>query len=306
MAGTLPGTERSGSPVKHVGIVAKPGLHEAALLLVELGTWLAMRGLTAHYETSTATLARGPVPGQVHSPEELPSVIDMLLVLGGDGTLLGAAGRLARSGRQVPVLAVNFGSLGFLTEVTLPEIHSALEQAVSGSTTVEPRSMLEATIRRGDATSESYLALNDVVIGKGPLSRMIDLAVSVDEHFVARFKADGLILATPTGSTAYNLSAGGPIVHPAVDAVVLTPIAPHTLTNRPIVLPASITIDVGATDDAEARDDTHVTFDGQTGVLLASGDALRITRAPYVLHLLKPANRNYYAVLRQKLKWAER
>src|SRR5690606_13220153 len=167
----------------------------------------------------------------------------LLVVLGGDGTLLGAAGRLARAGRAVPVLAVNFGSLGFLTEVTLPELYDALTLAVEGGGAEEERLMLSAVVVRADGREEPYLALNDVVITKGPLSRMIDLAVTVDDHFVARFKADGLILATPTGSTAYNLSAGGPIVHPAVDAVVLTPIAPHTLTNRPIVLPGSVTAD---------------------------------------------------------------
>jgi len=293
--------------VEHVGIVAKPGLRDAARLLVELGSWLGARGITAHYDANTAALAASPVQGPVHEAEALPGAIDLLVVLGGDGTLLGAARRLAHSGRDVPVLAVNFGSLGFLTEVTLPELYVALEEVIGGGTRIERRLMLSATVVRASGDEETFLALNDVVIGKGPLARMIDLAVSVDEHFVARFKADGLILATPTGSTAYNLSAGGPIVHPAVDAVVLTPIAPHTLTNRPIVLPAAITIDVGANGDTEAsRDDTFVTFDGQTGVTMSSGDRLRVTRAPYTLRLLKPVTRSYYAVLRQKLKWAER
>jgi NAD+ kinase len=308
MAGTLPGSGHAVTdPVAHVGIVAKPGLREAGLLLVELGAWLHARGITPHYDLATAALAVSPVPGCVHGPDALGRTIDLLVVLGGDGTLLGAAGRLARAGCTVPVLAVNFGSLGFLTEVTLPELYPALEQAIAGRTAVELRRMLSARIVRADGTVDTYLALNDVVIGKGPLSRMIDLAVSVDTHFVARFRADGLILATPTGSTAYNLSAGGPIVHPAVDAIVLTPIAPHTLTNRPIVLPASITIEVAASHDGDApSDDMFVTFDGQTGVGLARGDTLQVTRAPQVLQLLKPMLRSYYAVLRQKLKWAER
>lgn len=293
---------------RHVGIVAKPALHEAGLLLVELGEWLTARGHAVHYEAPTAALASGPVPGAVHEPADLPGHIDLLVVLGGDGTLLGAAGRLARAGRDVPVLAVNFGSLGFLTEVTLPELYDALTLAVEGGAIEEARLMLRATIVRADGRTEPFLALNEVVITKGPLSRMIDLAVSVDDHFVARFKADGLILATPTGSTAYNLSAGGPIVHPAVDAMVLTPIAPHTLTNRPIVLPASITADITSSDDEDrgTDDDIYVTFDGQTGVSMADRDHLRVTRAPLALRLLKPQGRSYYGVLRQKLRWAER
>lgn len=309
MAGTLPTRPAPvRAPVRHVGIVAKPGLREAGMLLVELGAWLQARGMTPHYEDGAAALASSAVPGETHRPDDLPSHIDLLIVLGGDGTLLGAAGRLARAGRELPVLAVNFGSLGFLTEVTLPELYAALELATSGEAAAEFRLMLSATIVRADGSDDQHLALNDVVITKGPLSRMIDLAVSVDDHFVARFRADGLILATPTGSTAYNLSAGGPIVHPAVDALVLTPIAPHTLTNRPIVLPASITVEITSSDGDQrtVRDDIYVTFDGQTGVALGAGDKLRVARAPHGLMLLKPVGRSYYGVLRQKLKWAER
>ncbi len=307
MAGALP-TDAAVSPaVRHVGIVTKPGLREAGGLLLELGEWLLARGITPHYEAAAAVLAHGPVPGPTHEADALPAHIDLLVVLGGDGTLLGAAGRLARAARDVPVLAVNFGSLGFLTEVTLPELYAALALAVTGGAADEARLMLQATVLRQDGQDEPYLALNEVVITKGPLSRMIDLSVTVDAHFVARFRADGLILATPTGSTAYNLSAGGPIVHPAVDALVLTPIAPHTLTNRPIVLPASVTTDVTSSDDDGApREDIYVTLDGQTGVSLRAGDRLRVTRAPHVLRLLKPEGRSYFAVLRQKLKWAER
>ena len=309
MAGTLP---THGAPltatVRHVGIVAKPALHEAGVLLGDLGDWLLARAITPHYDVATAALAARPVPGPTHEPDDLPHEIDLLVVLGGDGTLLGAAGRLARAGRDVPVLAVNFGSLGFLTEVTLPELYASLALALEGRADQEPRLMLAATVVRADGTAEPHLALNDVVITKGPLSRMIDLAVTVDRQFVARFKADGLILATPTGSTAYNLSAGGPIVHPAVDALVLTPIAPHTLTNRPIVLPAAVTTDITSSDDEGngPRDDIYVTFDGQTGVSMGVGDLLRVTRAPHVLRLLKPEGRSYFAVLRQKLRWAER
>ena len=309
MAGTLPTHGPSlTDTVRHVGIVAKPGLREAGVLLGDLGEWLRARSITPHYETDTAALAARQVPGPTHAPEDLPHQIGLLVVLGGDGTLLGAAGRLARARRDVPVLAVNFGSLGFLTEVTLPELYDSLALALDGRAVEESRLMLAATVVRADGTEEPHLALNDVVITKGPLSRMIDLAVTVDTQFVARFKADGLILATPTGSTAYHLSAGGPIVHPAVDALVLTPIAPHPLTNRPIVLPAGVTTEIMSSDDdgAAPRDDIYVTFDGQTGVSMSTGDLLRVARAPYVLRLLKPEGRHYFAVLRQKLRWAER
>lgn len=308
MADTLPTDAAAvNGGVRHVGIVAKPGLREAGTLLLELGQWLLTRGITPHYEAAAAALAIGPVPGPTHEADVLPAHVDLLVVLGGDGTLLGAAGRLARATRDVPVLAVNFGSLGFLTEVTLPELYAALALAVSGAAAEELRLMLQATVLRMDGVVEPYLALNDVVITKGPLSRMIDLSVMVDAHFVARFKADGLILATPTGSTAYNLSAGGPIVHPAVDALVLTPIAPHTLTNRPVVLPASVTTEIASSDDdGPPREDIYVTLDGQTGVSMRAGDRLRVTRAAHVLRLLKPEGRSYFAVLRQKLKWAER
>lgn len=296
------------SPVRHIGIVAKPGLSEAAALLLEIGEWLVARGVTPHYDEATAALAARPLPGGTHAAAQVGERVDLMLVLGGDGTLLGTAGRLAREGHDVPVLAVNFGSLGFLTEVTLPEVYGALERALDGTAPEERRLMLEAAVVRAHGGQERHLALNDVVITKGALSRMIDLAASADGQFIARFKADGLIVATPTGSTAYNLSAGGPIVHPGVDAVLLTPIAPHTLTNRPVVLPASAVLDIRATaeDGRLVREETYVTFDGQTGVSLVPGDSLRITRAPYVLRLLKPVTRGYFEVLRQKLRWAER
>jgi NAD+ kinase len=164
--------------------------------------------------------------------EQMPELIDLALVLGGDGTLLAMADVIAQSGRDVPILGINFGSLGFLTEITRPELYTALEAAVAGRVSYDERMML-----RGSVAGETHLALNDIVFTRTALSRMIDLAVTVGEQFVMSVKADGLIVASPTGSTAYNLAAGGPIVHPAMDAIVLTPIAPHTLTNRPIVIP---------------------------------------------------------------------
>lgn len=295
-------------PIRRVGIVAKPGLTEAADLLVTVGTWLEERGVAPCYETDTATLAGAALPGTVCDADTLGADVQMVLVLGGDGTLLGTAGRLADGGYDVPVLAVNYGSLGFLTEVRVTEIYDALERAIAGQAQEERRLMLEAVVTRADGARQHHVALNDVVITKGALSRMIDLAAYADGLLIAYFKADGLIVASPTGSTAYNLSAGGPIVHPGVDAVVLTPIAPHTLTNRPVVLPASASLEIRAVsqDGREVRDETYVTFDGQTGDILGPGDSVAIHRARYVLRLLKPVTRGYFQVLRQKLRWAER
>lgn len=296
------------APVSRVGLVAKPGLTEAAELLHELGTWLDQRGLTPCYETATAALSHRALPGVRCEAEHLGRDEQLLVVLGGDGTLLGTAGRLATGGYDVPIVAVNFGSLGFLTEVRVTEVYDAIAQALAGTAHEERRLMLEAIVGRPDGTRLRHVALNDVVITKGALSRMIDLVASADGQLIARFKADGLIVASPTGSTAYNLSAGGPIVHPGVDALVLTPIAPHTLTNRPVMLPASVAIEIVLAGDVprSPREETYVTFDGQTGDAIGPGDTISIHRAPYELRLLKPSSHGYFQVLRQKLRWAER
>ncbi len=295
-------------PIRRVGLMAKPGLTEAANLLGEIGAWLAARGITPCYEAATAALARAPLPGEVCDAEQLGRDEQLIVVLGGDGTLLGTAGRLGTGGYDVPVVAVNFGSLGFLTEVRVTEVYEALAQALDGTAHEERRMMLEAIVRRADGTVLRHISLNDVVITKGALSRMIDLVASANGQLIARFKADGLIVASPTGSTAYNLSAGGPIVHPGVDALVLTPIAPHTLTNRPVVLPASVDLEIVVSGEParSPREETYVTFDGQVGDMLGPGDGVAIHRAPYALRLLKPATHTYFQVLRQKLRWAER
>jgi NAD+ kinase len=231
--------------------------------------------------------------------------VDAVVVLGGDGTLLGMADRIAAAGRAIPVLGVNFGSLGFLTEVTLPELYPALDSALSGAAQVDERLMMRARILRRGAVVSEFTVLNDVVVTRGTVSRIIDLSVSVDGDFVAKFKADGIILASPTGSTAYNLAAGGPIVHPTVDAFVLTPIAPHTLTNRPVVVPASAEVQIRP-QPGETPQDIFATFDGQLGYPLDTDDVVAVRRAPLPLRLVRAATRNYFEVLRQKLKWAER
>jgi NAD+ kinase len=287
-----------------VGVVAKSHLREATPHLIVIESWLASRGHDAVFETATAALMPPAADRTVADKPALVACVDLLVVLGGDGTLLSVADCAGAAGVDVPILGVNFGSLGFLTEATLPELYPSLESALSGAARVEARMMLRATTMRGGEALPDHLALNDVVITKAARARMTDLSVFVGDEFVTRVKADGLIVATPTGSTAYNLAAGGPIVQPVVDAIVLTPIAPHMLTNRPIVIPASSMVRVQPM--MAERDELYVTFDGQAGYRLEAGDEVRIRCAERRVRLLRPTSRSYFEVLRQKLKWNER
>jgi NAD+ kinase len=287
-----------------IGVAVKPGLIEARDTLVELSVWLRGRGVEAVWTPEAASVLDGGGHA-VAERADLPSEADVVLVLGGDGTLLAMAKAIAESGRDTPILAVNFGSLGFLTEITRPEIFTALEAVIDGRATHDLRMMLRAsTTRRGQAGS-AHLALNDIVFTRTAISRMIELSVSVGDQFVTAVKADGLIVATPTGSTAYNLAAGGPIVHPAMDALVLTPIAPHMLTNRPIVIPTEREVRVRSTS-SNAGDEVYVTVDGQTGFGMHEGDEIAIAKAERPLRLIRSTTRSYFEVLRQKLKWNER
>jgi NAD+ kinase len=290
--------------VQTVGIVAKSHLRQATPHLVEIGAWLRGRGIATVYETATAALMPSADGHQVVEKASMVGAVDMVVVLGGDGTLLSMADCIATAGGSVPILGVNFGSLGFLTEVTLPELYPALETALSGHARIEERLMLRSKTERQGHTHAIHIALNDVVITKAARSRMIDLSISVGGEFVTRVKADGLIVASPTGSTAYNLAAGGPIVQPQVDALVITPIAPHTLTNRPIVITASSTVRVQPL--MEPRDEVFVTFDGQAGFQVQQGDEITVCRAELPLRLIRPSTRSYFEILRQKLKWGER
>jgi NAD+ kinase len=292
------------SPISRVGILAKGRLTAATPHLLEIGEWLTARGFTPVFETETAGLMPPSENRHVMTQTDLANDVDMVVVLGGDGTLLSMADSIGCAGSAIPILGVNFGSLGFLTEVTLPELYRSLDAAVAGRAHVEERMMLRAITRRGNQIFERSIALNDVVITKAARSRMIDLSVSVSSEFVTRVRADGLIVATPTGSTAYNMSAGGPIVEPSVDALLLTPIAPHTLTNRPVVIPANAVVRVqpNMTD----RDEAFVTFDGQAGFQLHIGDEIEVRRAEKPLRLIRSSMRSYFEVLRTKLKWGER
>jgi NAD+ kinase len=288
-----------------VGIVAKTRLTKATTHLVEIGAWLEQRGVEPVYETATAALMPAGTARRVADKQALVTSVDMVVVLGGDGTLLSMADCIGAAGTGIPILGINFGSLGFLTEVTLPELYPSLDAALTGRAPIEERMMLHTTtVRRGE-TFADHIALNDVVVTKGARSRMIDLSVLVGDDFITRVKADGLIVATPTGSTAYNLAAGGPIVQPTLDALLLTPIAPHTLTNRPIVIPVSAPVRVQPNIEDE-REELFVTFDGQAGFQLQRGDEIRICRAERTLRLIRPSTRSYFDVLREKLKWGER
>jgi NAD+ kinase len=293
------------SPITRVGIVAKPDLGDCADLLDSLADWLQARGAEALFDEQSALLA-GPRDRHRRMPADaLAATVDLIVLLGGDGTLLATADRIAMAGASTPILGVNFGSLGFLTEVRLPELYDTLESVLAGTALIDERLMLRVEILQDGELVQDVRVLNDVVITRGALSRMTDLSVSVNDQFVARFKADGLIVATATGSTAYNLSAGGPIVHPGVDAMVLTPIAPHTLTNRPVVIPASSTLVIHPLQNTD-KQDVFVTFDGQIGHPLPGDHHVRVTRAQQPLRLVRPTARSYFEVLREKLKWAER
>jgi NAD+ kinase len=290
--------------ITRVGIVAKPGLTAVSADLPLIAAWLEQRGVKAIFDAETAALT-SPGRWATVPRDDLPRHVDLVLLLGGDGTLLGMADRIAQADLEIPILGVNFGGLGFLTEITYPELYPSLESALAGTAVIESRLMLRAVVERAHRVPVDRRVLNDVTITGGSLSRVVEFVVSVGGEFVASFHADGVIIATPTGSTAYNLSAGGPIVHPAVDAFVLNPIAPHTLTNRPLVIPASADVLVQPLPRGEDVD-AFVTFDGQAGERLCLNDLVRIQRAARPVRLVRASTRSYYQVLREKLRWAER
>jgi NAD+ kinase len=286
--------------IKTVGIISRPRREDIARVVPPLVKWLQAHGAEVACDSETGDCL-GPLAVPMRKREELPGCTDLLIVLGGDGTLLSAA-RLAAQ-KKVPILAVNLGGLGFLTTVSQDELYSILEEIFSGKHRVSERVMLEAEIVRAGGVARRQIALNDAVLNKAALARIMDLELRVDGEYVTTYKADGLILSTPTGSTAYSLAAGGPIVYPIVEAFVVTPICPHTLTNRPLVIPDSATIEV----DFKAGDDAvFLTLDGQIGIELVRGDRIRVHKAAEKLLLVRPAKKTYYQILRNKLKWGER
>jgi NAD+ kinase len=287
---------------RRIGLVARLTLPGALAALAEAAAWLDAHGSPPIVETQSAAAAGLGTRWPTAARDELPARVDVVIAFGGDGTLLDAASAVSQADADVPLLGVNLGHLGFLTEVGRDELESALSAVVSGGARTELRLLLSGRIERRGAVVARHLALNDIVVTRGALSRMIEIDVHVGDDFVCHVKADGLIVASATGSTAYNLSAGGPVVHPSVDAVVLTPIAPHTLTYRPIVLSASSAITLAPVIDP-GLSDIVVTFDGQLGVPLEAGDRVLVERAQRQLRLLRTSSRSHFDMLREKLKW---
>lgn len=284
--------------IKTVGIISKPGVPAAAELVPKIFAWLRTRGITIRYDAETAEYAG---TGGATSRTEIPEGADLIIVLGGDGTLLSAA--RAIGGREVPLFPVNLGGLGFLTAITVDSLFPDLERAFRGEHRIGKRKLLHCELVREEKVIGAYEALNDVVITKSAIARMIDLDAHVDEMFVCRYKADGLIVATPTGSTAYSLSAGGPIIFPSVASICITPICPHMLTNRPVIVPDTSKIRVISRADGESA---FLTIDGQIGEPIQNDDEVVCCSSKYTLMLVRPPHMLFFDVLREKLKWGER
>jgi NAD+ kinase len=286
--------------MRTIGVLARTDHPEAAPAVRGLVEWLGKRGLTACLDEATAALAgAGEGDGcRVVSGRELAAAADALVVLGGDGTLLAASRLLAR---PIPVLGVNFGSLGFLTEITLGELTATLEGVLGGRYAHEERRLLRATVSRAGHEAVVTDVLNDVVVTTAGPSRVIELEVRIDGLFVSSFRADGVIVSSPTGSTAYNLAAGGPILHPLLPAIVLTPICPHMLTTRPLVVGDEARIEVSLRSARLVE--VYAALDGQETFTLAEGDGVVVSGSPGRLRLVKAPGRDYYEVLRSKLRW---
>jgi len=280
---------------KKIGIVSKPRKEDAGHILSELVKWLRDKGTEPLMDQETASLIEITSP---YSRQDIAALSEFVIVLGGDGTLLSVARLIGARG--TPILGVNLGSLGFLTEVTLDEMYPLLADILLGKMIIDERGMLEAAIRREGQEIAKYTVLNDVVINKGALARMILMETRVDGRLLNTYRADGLIISTPTGSTAYSLSAGGPIVYPTVGAVIISPICPHTLTNRPIVLPEDVSIEVTLRTEDE---DVLVTLDGQEGHQIKFMDTVAIKKIKGTTRLILSPKKDYYQILRQKLRW---
>jgi NAD+ kinase len=283
--------------IRTVGIVSKPNSAAAANIVPALIEWLRGRGMAVRIDEQTAVYAG--VPGIPR--DEVPEGCDLVIVLGGDGTLLAAARAIGR--RETPLFPVNVGSLGFLTAITIDELYPELERAFRGEHRIAKRKLLATEVVRDGEVVAAYEALNDAVLTKAAIARMIDLDAHVDEQFVCAYKADGLIISTPTGSTAYSLSAGGPIIFPSVPAICITPICPHMLTNRPVLVPETSVIRVISRSPDES---VFLTIDGQVGNPIREGDTLVCRSSDYTLRLVRPPHMMFFDVLRQKLKWGER
>lgn len=284
--------------IKAVGIVSKPGVGQGHDIVPQLLSWLKERGIEAKMDETTASYVNSR-DGQ--SRERVAQGVQLMIVLGGDGTLLSAARAIA--GQDIPLFAVNLGGLGFLTAISVEELFPELERALVGDHRIGRRRMLECELTRKGATVARYEALNDVVISKNALARIMTLETNVDNHFVCNYKADGLIISTPTGSTAYSLSAGGPIIFPSVATICISPICPHTLTNRPVLVPDTSVVHVRCHAD---DDSAYLTIDGQVGEPMKQDDVIVCRSSAHMLSLVRPPRMLFFDVLREKLKWGER
>jgi NAD+ kinase len=285
----------SGKSAFSIGIIHKYRFEPAKKAALRLKTWLTKRGIPAYVEEMNT---RGG-PGIGETTSTIPSDVKWIVVLGGDGTLLGAARKFAKYG--IPILGVNLGGLGFLTEIPLGRIYAAVELMMEERLEIEGRIMLEVRVIRNDEQIHRFDVVNDVVISKGSPARIIDLDVHINEEFLTTFRADGLIISTPTGSTAYNLSAGGPIIHPTLSSFIITPICPFTLTNRPIILTDSHRVQVALSKQVDQG--VSLTCDGQVGFDLLFGDKVIVRKSEEVLRLIKSPDQSYFEILRTKLNW---
>jgi NAD+ kinase len=288
----------SPSRTKSVGIISKPEKPELVEILPTLYQWFKKRDYRLVADSVTAGYAPGPEVLQRESFADQP--LDFVVVLGGDGTLLSTSRVVARVG--IPVLGVNLGSLGFLTEVPLSELYEALDEVDQKKAAVEPRSMVECELLRAGSRIVQYAALNDVIVNKSAIARLNNYDLYVDKAFVTNYKADGVIISTPTGSTAYSMAAGGPILMPSVAAFVITPVSPHSLTHRPLVVRDSVEIEI---EVKTGQEEAYLSVDGQVGVPLRDGDRVLCRKAPYTVQLLR-IRKAFFEVLRTKLKWGQR
>jgi NAD+ kinase len=295
---TIAMASSSSSPSKVAAIISRPARPEVARTVPELLTWLHAHGYQVIVDPETSKYSNGQE--EVLRSQMSSRRLDLVIVLGGDGTLLSAV--RATAAADAPLLGVNLGSLGFLTDVTLPSLFPMLDQIAQGRAPLQQRSLMQCDLIRGEDILGSYKAFNDVVVNKTALARLNNYDLFVDKVFVSSYRADGMIVATPTGSTAYSLSAGGPVVMPTVDAFVITPVAPHSLTHRPLVVPDSAVVEILLRSDEEVA---YLSMDGQPGVDLRDGDRVRCRRSEHKVSLFR-TEADFFHVLRMKLKWGER
>jgi NAD+ kinase len=287
--------------IQRIGIILKPHQPDALRTICDLVAWLAERDITLvggpEIERERIEHQTGCSVEQTESTD-IAGAVDLMLVLGGDGTMIATARTIGD--REVPVLGINYGGLGYLAEFRIEELYNALESILAGNYRLDKRVMLDVELLRDNEPPRNNRVLNDVVINKAALARIIEIETYFNHQFVNSFRADGLIVSTPTGSTAYNLSAGGPVIFPSMNCVVITPICPFTLSNRPIVVPDDAEIELLLKTDHE---EVALTLDGQVGFSLAVADRVVIRKSRTMFNLIQPSNRNYFDVLRDKLRW---